>query len=129
MTEKSNEWAYSLDGHNYGYAFDSKDEAIQEAREVAKEYGDGFFYVGRIEWFTPNVNIAEDLICHLQDQAVDKVGEYSDGYLEYVSRKEKDELNHEIEKVFNAWIEKHPEHKPYFFTIPEAEKYNVNEGE
>ena len=129
MTEKANEWAYSFDGHNYGYAFDSKDDAIQKAVSEAKEYGEDSFFLGRVKRFVPRVNIAEDLICQLQDQAADAVGEYSDGYLEFISRAEMAELNREIEKAFFAWTEKYPDYKPYFFTVPEAEKYNVNEGE
>lgn len=127
MLKKTNEWAYSLNGENYGYPFDCKEDAIDEAQKEAKVYGSQSFFIGQVERYVPRINLAESLIDELQEQAWDEIGEYSDGYLEYVHQNEMNELNKALGEAFCSWIEKYPRHEPWFFLVPEAEEYPVNE--
>lgn len=128
MLKKTGEWAYSFNGEIYEFVFlDSKKEAIKTATEEAKERGETIFFVGQVEQFVPEIDVAENMLYGLQDQADEDFGEWSDGYLESVSNKEMDDLNKKIEAAFFAWLEKYLQHKPGFFIIRDGEEYNVNE--
>lgn len=74
----------------------------------------------------PEIDVAENMLYGLQNQADEDFGEWSDGYLESVSNKEMDDLNKKIEAAFFAWLEKYPKHKPGFFIIRDGEEYTVN---
>lgn len=94
MLKKTGEWAYSFNGEIYEFVFlDSKKEAIKTATEEAKERGETIFFVGQVEQFVPEIDVAENMLYGLQDQADEDFGEWSDGYLESVSNKEMDDLN------------------------------------
>ncbi len=127
MLKKTGEWAYSFNGELYEFVFlDSKKEAIKTATEDAKERGETIFFVGQVERFVPEIDVAENMLYGLQNQADEDFGEWSDGYLESVSNKEMDDLNKKIEAAFFAWLEKYPKHKPGFFIIRDGEEYTVN---
>lgn len=106
MLKETEEWAYSLNGIDYGDIYSNKSDAFQDALEEAKEYGEESFFLGHVEKFVPRVDIADDLIYQLREQAKEVVG-CNDGYLEYMSHDEMAELNHEIEKVLFAWAGKY----------------------
>ena len=75
-----------------------------------KERGETIFFVVHVELFVPEIDVAENMLYGLQDQADEDFGEWSDGYLESVSNKEMDDLNKIIEAAFFAWLEKYPQH-------------------
>nr|DAO21636.1 MAG TPA: hypothetical protein [Caudoviricetes sp.] len=128
MLKNKTEWAYSLNGIDYGDVYDNKEAAFKDALEEAKEYGYDTFFLGIVERFVPRVDIAEALIFSVQEQAREVVGEYRPDYLESASQEELNELNHKIEEVFFEWTKKHLHHPTYFFYyVPNAEEYDVDE--
>ncbi|MGE9914001.1 hypothetical protein [Megasphaera elsdenii] len=106
--EMTNKWAYALgDEEDYnGVFFDSKEAALEEAMDDARQYGYSTVWVGQVQSFRPVVMIADELFDRLQDQ---------------------DELNDAIETVFFAWMKAHPEYKPNFFTIADSQSYKVGD--
>lgn len=128
--EATNKWAYALgDEENYNDTFfDSKEAALDEAMDEARLDDVSTVYVGQVELFRPAVSITEELFDQLQDQAYDEGGDYSIGWLDDVTKADEEELNHIIEVCFFAWLSKHPEYKPKFFTITNSKTYEVGEG-
>jgi hypothetical protein len=64
----------------------------------------------------------------LQETAFDEGGEWSEGYLEKVSKEACEELEEKLNKVFLEWQEKYHE-QPAFFGVNNAELYNLKTGE
>lgn len=128
MMEITGKWDYSLSGETYETDhFDTRIEAINAGYEAAVDYDLDSFYVGRVARFIPKIDIAEDLIWRLQEQAGDLAGEFSEDYLENIKPNELKELNKNIEEAFYKWIDKYPKHKPHFFTIEDAEQFMVKD--
>lgn len=64
------------------------------------------FFVGRITSPYPRV-YADDVIQDLTDRAYAIYGEYAESFLEDVNSKQKEELEHNINKVIQNWLDKH----------------------
>lgn len=127
-----NKWSYAIgDEEDYrGVFFDTKEEALKEARNEVKSddsySGDEVIWVGKVKTFTPVVSVADDLLYDLQDQAYDEAGYYAEDWLDDVKKEDQDELDNAIQSCFMEWLEKHPEYKPEFFTIEDSESYSSN---
>lgn len=52
--------------------------------------------------------------------------EFAEGFLDYVSKEEEEELSERLNEVLNEWIEKYNYH-PEFYNIYGIEKINVGE--
>ena len=127
--EMTDKWAYALGNEEdyNGVFFDSKEAAMEEARDQARPQGVQTGIVSPGQLYRPVVMIADELFDRLQDQAYDEAGEYCIGWLDYVTEEDQDELNDAIETVFFAWMERHPEYKPNFFTIADSQSYKVGD--
>lgn len=69
--EMTDKWAYALgyeEDYN-GVFFDSKEAAMEEARDDARQHGFQTVWVGQVQSFRPVVMIADELFDRLQDQA------------------------------------------------------------
>lgn len=129
MKQEKEEWVIGLyeDHFNCDDTYPSKEEAIKAGREElmnAEPYNLGSyasysevfhddidddvicFFVGRIASPCPKV-YADDIIQDLTDRAYAIYGEYAESFLEDVNSKQKEELEHNINKVIQNWLDKH----------------------
>lgn len=130
----TNKWAYAIGDEDYrGIFFDTKEDALEEARnEIQSDYsysGGEVIWVGKVQEFVPTVAIADSLFYDLQDQAYDEASDYSEGWLDDVTKEDQDELDNLIQDCFMKWLEKHPEYEPSFFTIEDSKSYTSNSSD
>ncbi len=67
------------------------------------------------------------MIESVQADAYDEGGEYAENYLDDVTKEQREELEEQLDVVFNAWLEKHDLY-PNFYTIPAHETYKYIDG-
>ena len=129
MKQEKAEWVVGLDEDHFNCddTYPNKEEAIKAGREELMNaepynpesytsYSEVFhddidddimcFYIGRITSPCPKV-YADDIIQDLTDRAYAIYGEYAEGFLEDVNSKQKEELEHNINKVIQNWLDKH----------------------
>lgn len=63
----------------------------------------------------------------VQTDAYDEGGEYAENYLDDVTKEQREELEEQLDVVFNAWLEKHDLYTN-FYTIPAYETYKYIDG-
>lgn len=83
------------------------------------------FAVGQIhtDW-TPTID-TDVLLEWINENAYDNCGEFAEVYLDNLPREQVDELDEQLNKVFNAWLDKHDNH-PGFFTIYLVDEVEVS---
>lgn len=129
MKQEKAEWVVGLDEDHFNCddTYPSKEEAIKAGQEELMNaepynpesytsYSEVFhddidddimcFFVGRITSPYPRV-YADDVIQDLTDRAYAIYGEYAESFLEDVNSKQKEELEHNINKVIQNWLDKH----------------------
>lgn len=123
--ESKEEWIVFLDKYDIPAkqnAYRTREEAISEGRkEIAKisdkyidsevfgeriESGVSSFYVGKVGKSEPAL-FADDIIDDLISDAEKMYGDTADNFLEYVSKQDKEELEVEVNKVIQEWIDNH----------------------
>lgn len=123
----SKQYCYSFDGDYYtSDLFDTKEEAIQAAREEAKEMKENLsiFYLGVANKYEENCGgLANSVAEILNESAWDKVGEFSEGYMELTNEQEKI-LEERLKKVVLDF-QKEFNHEPSFYTISDVEVINL----
>ena len=107
-TEK---WVYMIGDEHTSDFFKTKDDAIVAGLSVYGE--DEWHYendltVGIFVPYKPSINV-EGLIDRRQDSVYDDYSECrgSDTYLENVTEEQSSELENELNKVLQTWIQKH----------------------
>lgn len=146
MKQEKEEWVLGLseDRFNCGDTYHSKEEAIDVGRKELMNakpynpasfgsYSDVFmddidddimcFYVGRLIRPEPKAdidNIIEDLISN----AAYIYDEYYNAFLEDVTDKQREELEHDINKVIQNWLDKH-NLRDYGYLVDDVEQVKV----
>lgn len=125
--------AYSFDNLDYNGVFntvgEAMDEALQEIR-LREVYGDkeipSEVYIGVCEFFKPSLSgTSWDMIDAIRCQAEDEgFGGWAEDYLD-VSKELMEELETEIEIVFQKWSNKYNLH-PTFFKVNAYDIYNYD---
>lgn len=108
--------------------FDTKEEAIEEAKSELKyyDYSDGTIRIGECKEVL-NYGIDVDSVLEdISESVYSEVGEAAEDYLRYVNKNEKEELNDKLNEVFFEWQEKYG-HKPEYYTIENEEFINIKE--
>lgn len=83
---------------------------------------------GECELYRPSLlSCGYDVIEAVQTDAYDEGGEYAENYLDDVTKEQREELEEQLDVVFNAWLEKHDLY-PNFYTIPAYETYKYIDG-
>lgn len=115
--------AYSFDNESYSCCYDTEEEALADAlREIESilkynpECAPGLVYVGDCELFKPSLSgsswdIIEAAVCQADDEGF---GEWADDYLSDVKKEHREELEENLEKVFQEWIEKYNYHANFY---------------
>jgi hypothetical protein len=113
-------WGYSTDEESYTGAYDSREEAIEEAKDTDETH----FWVGRYSAPpSPESCIdAEDLIDKVLCQD-EYCGDWAEGCLD-CSKEQLVELTDSIRKVFGEWLYQH-DLRPAFGLIIEPEEIRV----
>ena len=129
--------------------FDTKEEAISAGAKALREYlanpaidydqydvlgceydieVDGTpssFAVAQI--FSPSFGIdAGSVLESIQENAYSEGGEFSDGYLDDVTKEQEEELEQKLNEVFAEWLTKY-NHQPAFYYIDNIEKVRLKE--
>lgn len=107
-------WGYSHDEEQYYGDFETREEAIEEARSVEAGYVGQYSDPTPPEEFIDAEDLLEKVLC--QD-------EYSGGFAEDTldcTREQRDELTVEIRRAFAAWMDRH-DLRPNFGWIEHAE--------
>lgn len=118
MNNKS-KWVYSTNPELFQSArYDSKEDAISDAKS---DYGDDYnvIYVGRTNEVHPYID-AELAIEQATESIYDVVGEVSEDYLMYLPKEELEDLQKELNTVFDRWLTKYNNH-PTFYQVEEIE--------
>ena len=131
--------------------FDTKEEAIIAGAKALREYlanpaidydqhdvlgceydieVDGTpssFVVAQI--FSTSFGIdAGSVLDGIQEDAYSEGGEFSEGYLDDVTKEQEEELEQRLNEVFAAWVDKYNLH-PNFYTVGDIEVIRLGEGE
>ena len=123
-------WAYSFNGEEYTGSFDSKAEAIKEARA---EWGDRDtaispmpekLYAG-IEVEPPITwcDMGENYVESMQEQ-LDEYGEWAELFDGQVTNEDIEELDKSLNAAVEKWI-KDRNIKPGFFIVDAVEEINI----
>ena len=128
--------SYSFDNENYGSTFDSTEEALKEAFEEIQCYERNGYstvpekvYVGECEMFKPNLassgwDVIEAAILQSDDEGF---GEWNDDYLSDVTKEQREELESELDAVFQKWITRHG-FEAGFYKVNCYDTYNYVNG-
>lgn len=97
-------------------------------RETGKKIYTKTVFVGECELYRPSLlSCGYDVIEAVQTDAYDEGGEYAENYLDDVTKEQREELEEQLDVVFNAWLEKYDLY-PNFYTIPTYETYKYIDG-
>lgn len=128
-----------MDGENYSAMYDTAAEALEDARNeieyMIESRKKGYkvvlperVFVGECELYRPSLlSCGYDVIEAVQADAYDEGGEYAENYLDDVTKEQREELEEQLDVVFNAWLEKYDLY-PNFYTIPAHETYKYIDG-
>lgn len=139
MKQDKEEWVVSLDGENYnGYmTYQTKELAIEAGQreftnvkngqysEVFDGYigDDKFFYVALLSRPEPTANV-DNIIIDVACNADVVYGEYRFDFLENVTEEQREELEKEINKVVQRWLDKY-ELRDYGFLVENVEMVKI----
>ena len=129
--ENKEEWIVLLDKNDIPAernVYSTKEEAIsagkEEIRKISAKYiNSEIFYVGKVSRPKPRL-FAENIIYDLISGAESMYGDTADNFLEYVSKKHKEELEREVNKVVGEWIDNH-DFMTCGFLVEKIEKIEV----
>lgn len=133
---RANLVSYSFDNENYGCTFENTAEALKDAAADLKRWAPYYqvdgkkIYVGACEFFQPCLSASaydavESVICQADDEGF---GEWADDYLSDVTKEQYQELEEQLDAVFNAWIEKNGLHAG-FYKINSYSEYLFDKAE
>lgn len=126
--ENKEEWIVLLDKNDIPTernVYSTKEEAISAGKEEIRKISAKalIFYVGKVSRPKPRL-FAENIIDDLISGAESMYGDTADNFLEYVSKKHKEELEREVNKVVEEWIDNH-DFMTCVFLVEKIEKIEV----
>ncbi|MCC0762217.1 hypothetical protein IR151_04310 [Clostridioides sp. ES-S-0006-03] len=122
-------WLYSWDDEYFASdEYESKEEAIEAAKEELKRFGEfgRLVYVGKKEEVNiPNID-AEKALERVQDRIDDEFGWYGEDWFENIHVEDILILENRISEVFKKWIDEFG-YKPYWFVVTDTKEIELNE--
>ena len=117
-------WSYKLEEYEQDECvndvFDTKEEAIKEAKEFKSEQ----IYIGAaIQDAIPVIDV-DDVIDNIMNDMYEAYGEVAKGYLDDVKREQVKDLEKKLNVVLQEWL-KDSNLEPKFYHIEEIEKLEV----
>lgn len=128
-------FSYSFDEERYGFLYDSIEETLKDAIEEiealrkcnASDIPEKIF-VGECRIYEPTLlNSGDDVIEAIKLQASDAGGEWADDYLDDVTKEQVEELEKNLDDVFQKWIDKY-KFQPNFYTVSTYKAYTYEEA-
>ncbi|MCE4883872.1 hypothetical protein LW316_10070 [Clostridioides difficile] len=123
-------WLYSWDDECFkSDEYESKEEAIEAAKEELKRFGEfgRLVYVGKKEKVNiPNID-AEKALERVQDRIDDEFGGYGEDWFENIHVEDILILENRISEVFKKWIDEF-EYKPYWFVVTDTEEIELKDA-
>lgn len=120
----SGKWCYSLNEEDFRGVFDSREEALAEAKEMDKDYRgnvEGRVWIGKCEEaISQGVNIENILEDVAECTRGETCGDYADDYLDDVTNEHMTELEEAMNDVLFNWMDKH-KYKPTWFEVDDVE--------
>lgn len=116
-------WAYSQNQENYEGAFDSKEEAIEEAKSEGAE---GLVWIGQLKEVKPSI-LGYQICEQLHEHAYEEVGEYADSWLCDISREDESELTQRLTDEFYKWAKEKGHLPKYFWGVENIERIDLSE--
>lgn len=129
MMKLGNKWTFSLwDDMWENPEFDTKQEAIAEARFQHSDYSDqDYVYIGRTSTEKLGANVDVEAVLEMQGEFVfERVDDVSTDYLENVDDVHKAILERNLNKVFNEWMANFG-YRPNFYEIVDVERVALRE--
>lgn len=100
--------------------FDTKEQAIEAAKEYAIKEGLSSFRIGQC-FEVEAVGVDVDFILdNIADNMQSEVGEAAEDYLQYVDKADKEELEEKLNEVLFEWMKEH-KYEPSYFRIANEE--------
>ena len=127
MLEYKPQWSYSLDEETCWATYDTKEEAIAAGIEDAKTEGYSAVYVGKCEFYYPEID-EDHLLDVIRQRAYEsEFGEYSDGWLENTTIEEGRALGRMLNDAFHEWL-RQTGNVPKFYICYASEEVEVDDG-
>lgn len=132
-----NKVSYSFDGESYSSTYDDDREALEDAlKEIRSMEKQGYdeipkvVYIGQCEMFKPSLSssgydVIEAAICQADDEGF---GDWDDDYLSDVTKEQREELEEELDAVFQKWIARHGL-EANFYKVNSYDTYKYIKGE
>jgi hypothetical protein len=112
-------YSFSIDGENYSGFYDSREEAILDA--FASFEDREIIHTGRN--VVPDRRVcADSVIEQVALHTTEESGDWSDGYLCGVSKEATQELEEELQKVWDKWEKKH-QLEPTWYNVTDAQEH------
>lgn len=126
----ANKVSYSFDNEIYGCTYENSEQAIRDALKDIESWGYNVpekLYVGKCEFFKPSLyGMAWDIIESVQCQAYDEgFDDYASEYMDGIDKEQREELESELEEVFQNWIERNNLY-PSFYHVRAWDEYRYN---
>lgn len=126
MNDIAGKWGYSTDRERYYGSFDTREEAIEEARACEPDSG---FFTAQFEDgpYSPSI-CADHIIDNLLDDAYSEIGEPAEDWLRGVTKEEKSNLELRLNNALADWMND-TGHNPRYFTVKtETEQEHAKES-
>ncbi len=115
MGNLKGKWCFGEDSENFTGEYDTKEKAITAGKECVEE----LLTVGIMYEPTPSTS-AECVIEQIQADMYEEYGECAEQYLDDVTKEQTDQLDVELNKVIDTWIEKYGL-QPNFYGVTDIE--------
>lgn len=110
----------------YGGPCDTVKECVDEARYSG--YCDtDTFVIGYVVPYQPEYVNSESIIEYLQQDAYDEIGEVSDGWLDYITKEQREDLERRVLKDVLQWL-KDWNKEPSFYKIEPIDELTLQEA-
>ena len=125
----SDKWVYSFNEECFMCSpYDSKEDAIADGLEEAKEMEENGVYVGRVVPLKMS-DLAPDggsVIERCMDCAYDRVGENADAWIEGILTKDVKKLTKQLKLLLDKWADAN-DYQPTFFAVENVEWHSIGD--
>ena len=119
-------WTYELNPRSetfFGDVYDTKEECISEAKKEAIGEGLTEFRIGETYDIDTGIDTC-DLLERIGERVYDEIGDIAEDYLVDVKNEEREELEAELNKVFDKWKKKY-NYEPNFYGVENIETIKI----
>jgi len=118
------QYCYSFDGEYFGCLYDSKEEALEDARKDAQT-DNKIVYIGVANKYEEDCyGVSVDVAESLQERAYDEMGEFAEDYMCIKDKKHLDILEERLKKVILDF-QKEFGYEPSFYKVSDIEVINL----